>query len=104
VNGRRRPIRAVAFDLMDTVLRDPFREALLAATGVTFQRLVTLRAPHVYPAFECGHLDENAYWAHYADVGVDVDRDTFHRVRREGIHWLPGMRDLLDDLAGVLER
>jgi len=100
----RRPIRAVAFDLMDTVVRDPFREALLAATGLSLEELVTRRAPHVYPAFECGHLDEDAYWDHYEEIGVPVDRDAFHRVRRDGISWLPGMRELLDHLDGVVVR
>lgn len=103
MNGGPR-IRAVAFDLMDTVLSDPFREALVAATNLPVDELLLRRDPHVYPAFECGYLDEDAYWAHYAAIGVTADRDAFHRVRRDGIGWLPGMGDLLDDLAGVVWR
>jgi HAD superfamily hydrolase (TIGR01509 family) len=97
-------IRAVAFDLMDTVLRDPFREALEAATELPLAELFARREPGIYPAFERGELDEVDYWAHYADAGIDADPEAFHRVRRAGIRWLPGMRALLDDLEGVVVR
>jgi HAD superfamily hydrolase (TIGR01509 family) len=97
-------IRAVAFDLMDTVVRDPFREALEAATGLPLTELFARRDPGVYPAFERGEVDEATYWAHYAAAGIEVDPEAFHRVRRDGIRWLPGMRELLDDLDGVVLR
>ena len=97
-------IRAVAFDLMDTVLSDPFREALQAATGLELEDLFARRDPSVYPAFERGELDEDAYWAHYRAAGIEVDPERFHRVRRAGIGWLPGMPELLDELEGHVLR
>jgi HAD superfamily hydrolase (TIGR01509 family) len=97
-------IRVVAFDLMDTVLYDPFREALAAATDVSLAELFRRRDPSVYPAFERGELDEAAYWGHYERAGVAVDPDAFHRVRREGIRFLPGMARLLDELTGRVQR
>jgi HAD superfamily hydrolase (TIGR01509 family) len=97
-------VRAVAFDLMDTVVRDPFREALEAATGLELRELFARRDPDVYPAFERGEVDEAAYWAHYADAGIAVDPDEFHRVRRAGIGLLPGMGELLDELGGRVVR
>lgn len=98
------PVRVAAFDLMDTVLRNPFREALEAATGRPLAELFARRDPAVYPAFERGEVDEAAYWAHYAEAGIDVDPEVFHRLRREGTTFLPGMAELLDDLDGVLVR
>jgi HAD superfamily hydrolase (TIGR01509 family) len=97
-------IRVVAFDLMDTVVRDPYREALEAATGRTIDELFARRSPRVYPALERDEIDEDTYWRSYADVGIDVDPAEFHRVRRDGTRWLPGMGELLDGLAGVVER
>jgi HAD superfamily hydrolase (TIGR01509 family) len=97
-------IRAIAFDLMDTVLRDPFREALEAATDLPLSELFSRREPSVYPAFERGDIDEDAYWAHYAAAGIAADPEAFHRVRRAGLRWLPGMQELLDDLEGVVLR
>jgi HAD superfamily hydrolase (TIGR01509 family) len=103
VTGRS-TIRAVAFDLMDTVVRDPFRDALEAATGLALDELLARRDPDVYPAFERGEIDEDAYWAHYHRAGIDVDPDRFHEVRRAGTRWLPGMGELLEELEGVVLR
>jgi HAD superfamily hydrolase (TIGR01509 family) len=97
-------IRAVAFDLMDTVVRDPFREALEAATGLALDELLDRRDPSVYPAFERGEIDEATYWRHYERAGIEVDPDRFHEVRRAGTRWLPGMPALLDELEGVVLR
>ena len=36
-------IRAICFDLMDTVLYDPYREALVAATGVDLKTAARAR-------------------------------------------------------------
>lgn len=104
LTGAPSAITAVAFDLMDTVVRDPFREALEAATGLPLAELFRRRSRHAYPAFEQGELSEADYWAAYADAGIEVDPEVFHRVRREGTDWMPGMRELLDDLAGVVVR
>lgn len=97
-------IRAVAFDVMDTLLTDPFREALHAATGLTVDQIVARRDPQVHPAFERGEIDEHDYWRAFADAGISADRETFHRVRRERTRWLPGMRALLDELDGQVVR
>jgi FMN hydrolase / 5-amino-6-(5-phospho-D-ribitylamino)uracil phosphatase len=97
-------LTAVAFDLMDTLVRDPYREALRAATGMRVRDLFSRRDATAYPAFECGHIDEDAYWEVYADAGIEVDVDAFHATRRELTAWLPGMRDLLMELDGRVER
>jgi HAD superfamily hydrolase (TIGR01509 family) len=96
--------RIVAFDLMDTVVRDPYREALEAATGVPVEELFASRDATAYPALERGDLAEEAYWATYAAAGFEVDVDAFHATRRAGYRWLAGMRELLEDLEGHVHR
>ncbi|MBW3619077.1 MAG: HAD-IA family hydrolase [Actinobacteria bacterium] len=96
--------RVVAFDLMDTVVRDPYREALEAATGLPPAELFSRRDPDAYPALERGDLPEAGYWATYAAAGIPVDVDAFHMARRAGYRWLPGMRPLLEDLDGHTRR
>lgn len=93
-------VTTVAFDLMDTVVRDPYREALAAATGLPVEELFARRDTSAYPALERGELAEADYWAAHRAAGIDVDVDAFHATRRAGYRWLPGMRELLTDLAG----
>lgn len=97
-DGDRPPVAVVAFDLMDTLVRDPFREALHAATGVQPRELFARRDPEVYPALERGEIDEVAYWASYDEAGIAVDPERFHEVRLAGTSWLPGMRSLVDEV------
>lgn len=95
-------VGAVAFDLMDTVVRDPYREALRAGTGMEPRELFATRDLSAWPAFERGELTEREYFDTYGDIAVDVD--AFHRARREGYAWIPGMRELLVDLEGRVAR
>ena len=97
-------IRAVALDLMDTVVRDPYREALRAATDTSLEVMFARRDPDLYPALERGEIEERDYWDHHRARGIEVHPERFHRARREGTTWLPGMAELLDDLAGEVLR
>ena len=89
----------VAFDLMDTLLVDPYRAAHEAATGLTFEEFEARRPYGVYHALERGEIAEAEYWRRLAACGVTVVPETFHDVRRRGYAWLPGMRDLLAECA-----
>ncbi len=97
-------IEVVAFDVMDTLLSDPFRAALEAATGRDIGEILTRRDPGAYPAFERGEIDEEAYWGLHRARGLEVDAAAFHATRRAGTRWLPGMRELLDALHGTVVR
>lgn len=93
---------AVAFDLMDTVVADPYREALTAASSVPLAELFASRGPEAWPAFERGELSEDEFFATFEGVGFDVE--VFHRTRRQGYRFVPGMDELLRDLEGEVER
>lgn len=95
-------LRTVALDLMDTVIRDPYREALRAGTGMELRELFASKDPDAWPSFERGELTEAEYFATFGDVEVDVA--AFHRARRQGYAWIPGMRELLADLDGRVQR
>lgn len=97
-------VQVVLFDVMDTLLADPFREAIAAATEVPLDEVFRRRAAQLWPAFERGELTEEEYWAGWEDAGIAFDAAAFHQVRRSGTRWLPGMAELLDGLAGVVER
>jgi len=96
-------IGVVCFDLMDTLVRDPYREALRAATGEGPEGLAARRDPTAWPAFERGELDAATFAARVLPDG-GFDLAAFDRARRAGYAWLPGMRGLLDELEGVATR
>lgn len=91
----------VAFDLMDTVVRDPFRRAINAASDRALDEVLELREPEAWHRFERGELSEREYFSSYHGT---LDIDVFQRARRNGYVLLPGMRQLLDELAGHVVR
>lgn len=92
-------VRVVCFDLMDTLVIDPFREALEAGAGMPFEELLSRRDPEAWPAFEAGAIDEAEFADRLLPDG-SFDHAAFTRARRRGYRLVPGMRGLLDDLDG----
>lgn len=95
--GRRQQV--VVFDVMDTLLRDPYREAHEVATGLAFETIESVRPAGAYHALERAEIDESTYWDTLRDAGISVDVDRFHTIRRAGYEWLPGMQELLREIA-----
>lgn len=91
-------------DLMGTVVYDPYREALEAATGMELAAAAALRDPDCWPAFETGTISESEFVRRFFSAGHRFDMEAFHRVRREGYRFLPGMRELLEALDGDVRR
>ncbi|HTN90811.1 MAG TPA: HAD-IA family hydrolase [Sorangium sp.] len=97
-------VRAVCFDLMDTVLYDPYREALAAAirTGSPAE-VARHRDPTCWPAFETGDIDEAEFVRRFFRAGAEglsFDIEAFNRVRRAGYRFLPGVREIVAALEG----
>jgi HAD superfamily hydrolase (TIGR01509 family) len=84
----------VVFDVMDTLLRDPYREAYEAATGLTFEEFASTQTEEAYRSLERSEIDEVTYWLKLRDAGITADEGRFHATRRAGYAWLPGMRQL----------
>ena len=89
-------MHVVVFDVMDTLLHDPYREAYEAGTGLTFDAFASLGTEPAYRALERSDIDEGTYWSIVRAAGAEVDEAGFHAARRAGYRWLPGMRELLD--------
>lgn len=91
----------IAFDLMDTLIRDPYRLAHEAATGMSFEEFETKRPYGVYHSLERGEVGEEYYWYSLREAGIAIDVDRFHDIRRCGYTWLPGMKELLVDITAI---
>ena len=100
-------LTAVCFDLMGTVLYDPYLEAIEAATGMGIGEVLPVKDPDSWPQFEMGAIDEDEFVRRFftADESARAfDMEAFHRVRRAGYAFLPGMDELLEALAGSVAR
>jgi HAD superfamily hydrolase (TIGR01509 family) len=102
-------VRAVLFDLMDTVIRDPYREAIEAATGLPLAEALPLRDPRSWPDFEIAAIDESEFARRFFGARGADDREgsapafdlaAFHRARRAGYAFLPGVKPILESLRG----
>lgn len=96
-------IRVIGLDLMGTLLHDPYREALLAATGREPEELAALRTPGVWETFELGRIDERTYAERFFthESGLRFDLAAFRHQMALGYRFLPGMKELLEELAAL---
>ncbi len=101
-------VTALCLDLMDTLITDPYREALLAGTGLSLHELMRLRDPEIWPAFEIAAIDEAAFaerfFAEHARGAHRFDLDAFTAARRDGYAFVDGIDALLDETAGRVRR
>ncbi len=97
--GTTRQIDAVAFDLMDTLVHDPYREALTAAFGDRMRAAFAGRDKTTWPRFETGELTEDEFWASHAEWSPDLD--AFEKVRVEQTVWLDGMQELVAEVRAA---
>lgn len=106
-------LRALCIDLMDTLVSDPYREALRAGTGLDADELEALRDPGAWPAFETALIDEAEFarrffatppGPHRPGRAHRLDMAAFNRARRAGYGLVEGMVELLDALEGHVER
>ncbi|MDQ3034141.1 MAG: HAD family phosphatase [Myxococcota bacterium] len=91
------PPRAIFFDVMDTLVRDPFHHEMPAFFGLTKAELIRVKHPTAWVDFELGVIDEAAFLADFLP-GRDWDREGFRQVVRASYQWLPGMRELVDEV------
>jgi HAD superfamily hydrolase (TIGR01509 family) len=100
-------VHALFLDLMGTLVEDPYTAAVRAATGLDLDVLAHVKDPEAWPAFEIGEIDEQEFARRFftdPDTHHRFDLTTFHRVRRDGYVFLPGMEALLTDTAGLVDR
>ncbi|MEK7153617.1 MAG: hypothetical protein AAB834_06715, partial [Patescibacteria group bacterium] len=86
---------------MDTLIHDPWREALEAATGLPHHEIGRRQDVRLWEGLEMSMIDESAYWQGLLEHGVKADPRKFHLARLQGYHWLPGAKELLQDLVAA---
>lgn len=86
------------WDAMDTLVRDPFRDAMPAFFEMTLAELLAAKHETAWGRFEVGELTEPAFLATFFRDGRAYDTDGFKACVREAYAWVDGMPELLAEL------
>lgn len=96
--------RVVLFDVMDTLVADPFfrgfERDLFAMTG-GIKELFSVKDQKSFVDFETGAIDESEHFATYFTDRRPVDGAAVTAYLKENYAWLPGMRELAAELAAA---
>ncbi|XP_018717099.2 flavin mononucleotide hydrolase 1, chloroplatic [Eucalyptus grandis] len=93
---RRLPI--LLFDIMDTIVRDPFHQDIPAFFGMPLKELIACKHPAAWIEFEKGVIDEMELARKFFKDGRPFDLEGLKTCMRRGFSYLEGMEELLQEL------
>jgi HAD superfamily hydrolase (TIGR01509 family) len=88
----------ILWDIMDTLVRDPFFTHMPGYFGHGFDELVARLRPGVWVEFEVGKLSESDFYAGFFKDGRTFDGAGLKRCMREAYTWMDGIESLLAEL------
>ena len=94
-----RPV--LLFDVMGTLVYDPFFAEMPAFFGMSFDELLAEKHPSAWVEFELGRRDESSFLDDFFSDGRSFDHERFVATIAAAYRWLPGMQALLRDLAAA---
>jgi HAD superfamily hydrolase (TIGR01509 family) len=86
------------WDVMGTLVHDPFYEEMPAYFGMPFQDLLRMLRPGAWVDFELGQRTESEFLSDFFADGREFDHGAFVQTVRASYRWLPGMEELLGEL------
>src|SRR5690606_37255117 len=93
--------QASLWDVMDTLVSDPFRHVMPAFFGMTLPEMLALKHPTAWRRFERNELSEAEFLASFFSDGRAYDREGFKAAVRASYAWIEGVEPLL---AALRER
>jgi len=90
-------VSAIFFDVMDTLVRDPFRDVMPRFLGLSLEELLRIKHPTAWVDFELGRIDERTFLEIFLPTHT-FDALGFSAAVRESYELLPGIDDLLRSL------
>lgn len=87
------------WDVMGTLVHDPFFEEMPRFFEMTFDQLLAEKHPSAWVQFELGRLSEEEFLQSFFADGREFDRRGFVDEVQRAYRWLPGAEGLLSDLA-----
>lgn len=91
--NRKLPI--LLFDIMDTIVRDPFYKDIPEFFGMSFNELIDCKHPTSWIEFEKGLIDEAELERKFFKDGRDFDLEGLKTCMRNGYSYIEGVEQLL---------
>jgi len=91
--------KVILWDLMDTVVKDPFFTHMADFFGITFDQLLIDKHPTLWGQFELGMVDESALGSHFFVDERPVDVAALKDMLRDAYAFADGMQELLTSLT-----
>jgi len=89
----------ILFDVMDTIIHDPFYTAMPAYFGLSFEQLLKQKHPSAWIDFESNKLTEDEFFAQFFTDGRPIDKHDFiEKALKTQYRYLPGMESMLSKL------
>jgi FMN phosphatase YigB (HAD superfamily) len=88
----------ILWDVMDTLVRDPFFTHMPGFFGHSFDGLVKRLRRGTWVEFELGRLDEAELYAQFFSDGTPIDGPGLKRCMADGYAWMEGIEPLLVEL------
>ena len=89
------------FDVMDTVVHDPFYTRMPLHFGLTFEELLQAKHPDMWVRFERGDISEEYFLEHFFKDKRHVDRAAMVDMLKESYAYVDGMEVLLQRLKSA---
>ncbi|KAK9293031.1 hypothetical protein L1049_021015 [Liquidambar formosana] len=97
-NTQRRKLPILLFDIMDTIVRDPFYHDIPAFFGLSFKELIECKHPTAWIEFEKGLIDETELARKFFKDERPFDLEGLKDCMRGGYSYIEGVEGLLNDL------
>ncbi|KAG2424013.1 hypothetical protein HXX76_014838 [Chlamydomonas incerta] len=95
--AQKRPV--LLFDIMDTVVYDPFFKEMPVFFNMSFKELLAAKHPTAWVEFECGEISEEQLLAKFFADGRTVDGEALKQMMVSTYRYLDGMPALLQRLG-----
>lgn len=91
----------ILWDVMDTLVRDPFFTHVASFLGLSFEELLQRKHPTSWVRFELGELSEDELFRCFMRDGTPIDGPGLKRCMRDAYAFIDGIEPLLAELASA---
>lgn len=96
--NEKRKLPILLFDIMDTIVRDPFYHDVPAFFGMSMKELIECKHPNAWIEFEMGMISEMELARKFFKDGRPFDLEGLKICMKKGYSYLDGVEELLHEL------